>query len=171
MIALAGSKEPLGTPEELQELAQDRHEKLWGKQSKAWWKLYKSAGRDLGDMDMAWAAEMMPVFESAFDSAFVVDGAIVQEFMTSTKMYMGTFKGYILEVMGKFEEKVKEDSPESMYGRIAEWLEWLLWNPPYNKGVPMPVITNRMMGWMEQRLKPIQAGIEEVSVQMYVMIV
>ncbi|KAF9515147.1 hypothetical protein BS47DRAFT_1391878 [Hydnum rufescens UP504] len=159
IIQLAGSKEPVGTQEEIDELADDRRSKVWGTDSKGWWKMYKSAGRHAGDM--GWVAEVMPVFESAFDSAFVADGVIVQEFMTSTRPYMDAFKGYMSEVMTKFREKAEEDGPESRYLTIGERLEWLLGNWPYNKGVPMPVITNRMMGWMEQRLKPIQGGIEE----------
>ncbi|KAF9504206.1 hypothetical protein BS47DRAFT_1401648 [Hydnum rufescens UP504] len=116
IIQLAGSKEPVGTQEEIDELADDRRSKVWGTDSKGWWKMYKSAGRHAGDM--GWVAEVMPVFESAFDSAFVADGVIVQEFMTSTRPYMDAFKGYMSEVMTKFREKAEEDGPESSVSRI-----------------------------------------------------
>jgi hypothetical protein len=168
MMGLAGSQEPVGTEEEINELAADRQGKMWGKHSDAWWKMYKSAGRHVGDV--AWVAEMMPAFKSAFDSAFVVNGVVLQEFLTSTKAYISAFKGYISEVMGRFTEKTEEHGSGSTYAMIAKRLEWVLWNWPYNKGIPMPVITNRMMGWMEQRLKPIEAGIE-VSLPIFLTIV
>jgi hypothetical protein len=162
ILGLAAAPKPFGSKELTKALARDAKEnKHLGTSSRAWWEICVTLGDET--CDVRWLAEMMPQFDEAFDAAFVKEGEIMNGFMTTSKSYSAAFSVYMKHVEEMILKRIMDEKLDAGYKEIPGRLEWLLRHGSHSGGLPIPVITNRFLGWMANVLKGVTNSIEEVS--------
>jgi len=165
-LSLASSPNTFSSEALTWALEQDEKERRVGVVSKSWWKIVGTLGRHTGDP--RWMTALMPQFDEAFEKAFVSEGAIMHGFMTSAKAYTQAFNVYMDSVSAAIRVRIGEDELGVEYLAVPSRLEWCLRNWPYGGGLPIPIITNRFLGWIENLLATVKDATEEVSIVVFV---
>ncbi|KAF9518847.1 hypothetical protein BS47DRAFT_1388541, partial [Hydnum rufescens UP504] len=148
---VAGSPHPFGTAADKKEVSTPSEHKC-GHHSPAWKRTYVSMCQNMGDP--SWLGQMMGMFDVAFKNAFCGDQGVMKDFLTKLKQYLEVFHEYMSEVQEIIWRQITAQGLGVEYQNACVRLEWLLRHWPYGDEIPVPLLSNTMLEWMEERMKP-----------------
>ncbi|KAF9515154.1 hypothetical protein BS47DRAFT_1391884 [Hydnum rufescens UP504] len=160
ILMVAGSPHPFGTAADKKEVSTPSEHKR-GHHSPAWKRTYVSMCQNMGDP--SWLGQMMGMFDVAFKNAFCGDQGVMKDFLTKSKQYLEAFREYMSEVQEIIRRQITAQGLGVEYQNACVRLEWLLRHWPYGDEIPVPLLSNTMLEWMEERMKPVSDGIVEIG--------
>ncbi|KAF9504492.1 hypothetical protein BS47DRAFT_1401344 [Hydnum rufescens UP504] len=159
ILMVAGSPHPFGTAADKKEVSTPSEHKR-GHHSPSWKRTYLSMCQNIGDP--SWLGQMMGMFDVAFKNAFCGDQGVMKDFLTKSKQYLEAFREYMSEVQEIIRRQITTQGLGVEYQNACVHLEWLLRHWPYGNEIPVPLLSNTMLEWMEERMKPVSDGIVKV---------
>ncbi|KAF9518853.1 hypothetical protein BS47DRAFT_1388546 [Hydnum rufescens UP504] len=127
-----------------------------GHHSPAWKRTYVSMCQNMGDP--SWLGQMMGMFDVGVQECILWDQRCDEDFLTKSKQYLERSASTCRRCKRLYGVRLRARS----WGGVSECvcrLEWLLRHWPYGDEIPVPLLSNTMLEWMEERMKPCLMGL------------